>query len=117
MKDFFEKHVHLNWHMAMVVVSLLAVGGIFGYTLGYGDSGYEQIVVETAVRQNPRAVLGAVARHRYVNPFDYADLEQVSFPANQLKGCRNYKECHSFCAATDNYARCASWARSQGFVK
>jgi predicted negative regulator of RcsB-dependent stress response len=91
------------------------LGGFLGYGLGQADQvkQAEASATQMIQMQAPARVLGQQATREYVNPFEYKNLKRVSFPINQLKNCRDYQECHNFCAQPANYSTCTAWIHSQ----
>jgi len=92
------------------VVMFLIVGGVYGYSIALYETA-DQISSAPAVRASKR-VLGTAASPYYVNPFEVVDAKEVKFPIDQLRGCRNWEECNSYCEEEVNYPACIAWSKS-----
>lgn len=101
--------------VGIAVGFMFLLGGFLGYGLGQLDQvkQAEATASQMIHIQAQQRVLGEQATREYVNPFEYMNLKRMSFPISQLKNCRNYQECHSFCTQPANYSTCTAWTHSQ----
>ena len=113
MHDFFNTMDRkLLMSLSMAVFFLL--GAMLGYSSGMAyESSLSVDRSSQVTREIGDRVLGVSVGNEYVNPFENLDVKNIKFPVDQLKNCRNFQECHSFCSEVENYQTCVAWLHSQ----
>lgn len=92
------------------------VGGIFGYSMGTSQQADKIADMGITIeKQQTTRVMGVkIAPQHYVNPFEILDdAKNIQFPIAQLKGCRNWNECRTFCSHPENFQSCVAWSKTQ----
>lgn len=102
----------------VVVVVFFLLGSMLGYSMSLGQQAEKMANIEIAVakiakEQPVKQVLGVKVTSHYVNPFDVIDAKKVEFPVAQLKGCRNWTECRTYCSHPENFQACVAWSKTQ----
>ncbi len=101
--------------LVLIIAIFAIVGGLFGYSMGIADQADKIAAIEKMPlkKQPSRQVLGEKINNSYVNPLYTVDTKKIQFPIAQLKGCRNWNECRTFCSYPENFQTCVAWLKTQ----
>jgi hypothetical protein len=106
------RHLKTKLMYSMITIIFMVLGAVYGYSVAlveYSDQVSNNI---NFTRASQKRVLGSGISPHYLNPFEFKNIKKTNFPIAQLRGCRNWNECNSYCDETVNYQACVSWSKS-----
>jgi hypothetical protein len=95
-------------------ISFLVCGLVVGYDIRTDvDMSLLGSDVSARAPKIQQQVLGVDTYSKpYVNPFSQLNEHKVQYPINQLRGCRNWKECYEYCSKPPHFKQCIAWKKT-----